>query len=193
MMIEGANADALKIVYNYPCKNDQCTYVASNIEDMRTHQTETGHKGEYQNIQFRKCEFCNSVFSSLSSLTMHKAAKHFSEAFKCDLCSSVFISSSSLANHKEEKHRPKVHKCELCNYCFPSTSSLKMHKKDEHGPSSKVHKCKLCNCFFPSTSALTKHKKEKHKPLEESLSVEIKVEEDLFKIDCDTETTGNIK
>lgn len=135
------------------------------------------------------CKLNKNQCDFVANLTTVGSHIDDSNTHLCRFCNSIFTSAKLLADHKEEKHKGKVYKCELCNSTLSSLSSFAMHNAEKHF--TTAFKCDLCSSLFISASALVMHKEKNHKTLEEkSISVEMKVEEDLFKINCDAEIKG---
>ncbi|XP_033126117.1 zinc finger protein 729-like isoform X2 [Anneissia japonica] len=143
---------------NFTC--DLCSAVCEEPGLYITHMHEVHHL-----LMFR-CDFCEKVFGTQSSLKKHLEVIHSMKSeYFCEYCAKVFIHEPSLKRHVEEVHEQKTLPCDICLKIFPSQRRLHEHMRTVHKiivskQSSVIEdlfKCKICNQEMASKGNLRRH------------------------------------
>jgi len=148
-----------------------CKRTLSSLGHLKEHQKV--HEVEH------KCKYCSKIFHKNSIMLKHIKSVHENPGnIKCDICEVIFSTQSSLNRHQKNhiKNRPKPFKCNKCDYATDRNSSLKGHlKAHEKGKCDKcntnLHKnrihdcrldCKFCGLKFSQAGHVTQHIKKHH-------------------------------
>ncbi|KAG1663662.1 Zinc finger protein 26 [Nymphon striatum] len=105
------------------------------------------------------CETCGCMFSSLSSLNVHRNL-HGEKKFFCKICDKRFHRKDLMQEH-ESVHGEASIECLVCNKMFKTKKSLEVHSNIHRGV--KRFKCKDCEKEFFQKGNLRKHL-ETHNP-----------------------------
>lgn len=105
------------------------------------------------------CEICGSMFSSTSSLNVHKNL-HGEKKFGCEVCGKRFHRKDLLLEHMAVHGQPEI-PCPVCSKLFKTKKSLDVHLLIHDG--IKRFKCPTCGKMFYQKGNLQKHE-ETHTP-----------------------------
>ena len=100
-----------------------CSHKAKRVDHLKFH-IETFHddvKREY------KCQDCEKVYNSKSSLGLHHNTVHRKMRYKCDICDYEATQKSHLNSHKKSIHEGIKYQCNECEKEFSQRSHLKSH------------------------------------------------------------------
>ena len=77
------------------------------------------------------CDKVLSTISARKKHVREKHPETLSDALKCNVCNDIFVTSSSLKHHKTLFHgdKPYQRTTKLCNICGTEVSSMKKHLK----------------------------------------------------------------
>uniref|UniRef100_T1JP49 Uncharacterized protein n=1 Tax=Strigamia maritima TaxID=126957 RepID=T1JP49_STRMM len=105
------------------------------------------------------CEICGSMFSSTSSLNVHKNL-HGEKKYACEVCDKRFHRKDLLLEHRAVHGEPDI-PCPVCGKMFKTKKSLDVHLLIHDGV--KRFKCQTCDKMFYQKGNLQKHE-ETHTP-----------------------------
>ncbi|XP_076361048.1 uncharacterized protein LOC143252584 isoform X1 [Tachypleus tridentatus] len=105
------------------------------------------------------CEVCGSMFSSTSSLNVHKNL-HGEKKFSCEVCGKRFHRKDLLLEHHAVHSEPSF-PCPTCGKFYKTKKSLDVHMLIHEG--LKRFKCSVCNKEFFQKGNLLKHQETHNK------------------------------
>ena len=104
-----------------------------------------------ENMPKHKCEICDTVFLSRTSIYEHNASIHSGNKFKCSICNCTYTSKHNLKIHTQFVHEKKiVHNCEFCDANFSRKCHLQRHISVVH--EERKFKCLHCDSSFVDKS-----------------------------------------
>ncbi len=73
-----------------------------------------------------KCENCDKVYKTKSSLQEHITIKHSRiQSLQCVKCDKYFLNEYSLKGHLYRSHPSKLHSCSFCGSSFKASLGIK--------------------------------------------------------------------
>ena len=109
-----------------------------------------------------KCDMCDKIYRSSSSVKRHIMKTHVKKGIKCRVCNELFKSMVELNNHKNTLHSKTTRPaCNHCEKTFKMPSDLLYHKIQLH--SEKGHTCEECKKAFTTDIKLQIHFSKRHK------------------------------
>ena len=107
-----------------------------------------------------KCKFCDTVWVSHLSLSLHLVVEHQSLLSVCDICGEIV---KGLKRHKQVVHE-KIYKyyCHLCAKPTNDKDNLNSHMINVHGIGEKMFKCDQCDKSFANKHILKHHYESHH-------------------------------
>ena len=141
-----------------------CGFETKIISTLKSH-TRIIHRKALRKT-FR-CEECNFVMRSRTSLTTHIQVKHLgNEEYSCSQCEFKSGYDSSLRKHMNYIHNAAQLKCDLCKWEGKGNRlKLSRHQKSAHQEikeNAKVHQCDLCENAYSRKEHLKKHREKTH-------------------------------
>ena len=134
------------------CRNKE------NKSTLKT-QSKTSIKVGKETRQFR-CDKCDKVYPTFSSLVRHQKIKHEKVKIKCDQCDKVFSDISAMRSHIKSTHLKIRYACDICDKLFVIRANLKIHKLSVHDktyPKKMDFKCEQCKKHFAYRATLKRH------------------------------------
>ena len=98
--------------------------------------------------------------SALVTHTVYKHKAVPKKSHKCDICDKIFPTPSSLESHIRTHTHAKPWICEKCGEGFSEARKLRYHQNKHEG--KQPFKCDICAVTFCSPNAVRKHKKRQH-------------------------------
>ncbi|XP_030380172.1 uncharacterized protein LOC115628282 [Scaptodrosophila lebanonensis] len=117
-----------------------------------------------------RCEDCGAAFTHLKTLREH-LCKQRSDHAKCDVCDRVCSSKSSLKLHMQTHQATKRLKCEFCDYDTNDHNALRRHRAThrerlgEAEREQKMYTCAHCDYKAIQSTAYQIHVQQKHPEL----------------------------
>ena len=165
---------------------DLCGKEYENNQKLRDHRR---YCRKSKQKEFKRCEFCNKTYSSLSLKSHIKAVHKKIKDHICETCGKPFFSKSDLRIHMavhfgnqlacdqcgktyRDKYRMKEHikiahegrrdyPCSHCGKAFPTRRYQKLHEDIVH-LGIKRHKCHLCSNAYGQSHELKSHYRRAH-------------------------------
>ena len=135
------------------------TTPASNIQEQRRDQFDTGTEGKYSikrtvisGTIYYCCSYCDKKYDTLHGLNNHHEKTH--PPVNCDVCNRSFSTPNSLIHHSYT-HLEQSFQCDLCEKSFPFKSQLENHIP-VHTQAVK-HRCDKCGKTFIRTGEYNIH------------------------------------
>jgi uncharacterized Zn-finger protein len=110
-----------------------------------------------------RCNQCEYVTATSSSLTVHQRRHTGEKPFKCDYpgCDSSFATSGTLTTHQRRHTGEKPFKCDYpgCDSSFATSGALTVHQRRHTG--EKPFKCDYpgCDSSFATSGKLIRHQR----------------------------------
>ncbi|XP_053308305.1 zinc finger protein 574 [Spea bombifrons] len=104
-----------------------------------------------------ECPDCHKVFSTETSLQVHRRIHTGERPYPCPDCGKAFRQSTHLKDHIRLHTGEKPFKCEVCGKAFAIMVRLSEHKRIHTG--ERPHVCPDCGRAYRSFSNLWKHRK----------------------------------
>ncbi|XP_077520152.1 uncharacterized protein LOC144129976 [Amblyomma americanum] len=123
------------------------------VNVLNTTGSESGTRKRDTTLTPLVCEICGSIFSSTSSLNVHKNL-HGEKRFQCDVCGKRFHRKDLLIEH-HAVHGDPTFPCPTCHKLFKTKKSLDVHTMIHSGV--KRFKCGVCGKEFFQKGNLQKH------------------------------------
>lgn len=121
------------------------------------------HKVLHEDNQEHKCDECNKIFKSKSSLATHVKMIHERACQQvCDICAKMFSSRSSLQSHYRSFHQYNANEAVECQVCGSILKDKYNHKRHMQRHMESCIPCDICGKECPNTKALRMHKKRSH-------------------------------
>jgi hypothetical protein len=106
-----------------------------------------------------KCDECESVLTTLSSLKIHKQHKHSNQKPHTCFCGKSYALKETLKSHIKNVHNlERRYKCTVCLKGFNSQPRLNDHFLNSHTEEKQKIPCDKCNKVFNSLRNLHTHK-----------------------------------
>jgi len=130
------------------CKT--CEDVQGSLLELREHERNCR--------QSATCELCGQVYSSASTLKVHKRTNHSDECFVCQEpdCRKRLKTKASLLDHMSSVHRnEKLYVCHGCGKNFKYRHQRRMCENKHVG--KFIHPCTLCDKKFNDKRRFQQH------------------------------------
>lgn len=131
------------------CKEDLCNHRKSSLTCTSTFE----------------CSVCNSIFSTIQSLRIHKydAHQNVKDMYNCIVCENKFTLPFKLSSHLKRYHVAYEHiDCTLCSKSVLGPEKLKIHKRKYHMRKKDPCTCLNCGKVFYCKDSLIRHEKSHH-------------------------------
>ncbi|GAB6018444.1 hypothetical protein CHUAL_000150 [Chamberlinius hualienensis] len=155
-----------KMEVKQPLKCSQCNYVTTRKDSFRNHLDVHDEQREYV------CEICTRHFRNRRRYASHvRSHKHPERLLKCERCDYVTSTRTTLTQHLASRHRVDAKgnalnadvKCAECDFVCVSKFQLRNHRVYKH--SIKPFKCAECEFSAVRKTLVEKHMQMKHKNL----------------------------
>lgn len=95
------------------------------------------------NERYYQCDLCSKNYICNAELKVHKQRIHSNKRLgvKCNICDQIFASTSSLKSHENEEHTKRYFKCIQCDYMSYSSLAIKVHQYQHTGKPYKCPLC----------------------------------------------------
>ena len=109
-----------------------------------------------------KCDKCDFVAKTTSSLKAHKTKTHAPNLHRCSFCEKTFRKKDDFKHHVIEKHSStkipdtQTYKCNSCEFIARNYKSLEVHLGKAH---TEIFECGLCENEFNNLECLEIHLK----------------------------------
>ena len=172
---------------NFFC--DHCPKSFIYKDSLKKHMDTVKEKERYQPKINIKCDYCEEVFETTSTVKSHYALEHPNKPmilpghkrYNCDLCDAFYFEDHCLKKHFKKIHKSESKQqllsipCDYCNEKFTASFFLKKHYKNLHpgqpiiaNGQNKYDCTKCCDFFF------WKHELDAHLNLEHGVEMEHK-------------------
>jgi ribosomal protein S27E len=139
-----------------------CNRSFSTNAKMRRH-----HRLQHQKEGGHKCNICEKLLATPSSLRRHLDTHSQEKQYQCDVCPKSYTSLKSLKSHKAADHPVNPLAPHVCKYCGKAFAKPKSGREHESrgcvkNPDFKYSHCPLCNTRFTRAKDVAKHLKKYH-------------------------------
>lgn len=134
----------------FPCQ--QCGKILSSQVNLNMHI-----KTVHDQIKDISCPHCDYSVSTRNAMLIHVKSAHLGVTHRCDKCDAVFSTFSSLHSHRlvHSQNRPFV--CQICGKGFKKRTHCETHTLNIH--STSTYTCEDCGKTFKSEQYLLDHMK----------------------------------
>ncbi|XP_072014089.1 uncharacterized protein [Amphiura filiformis] len=143
-----------------------CAFCDAQVlrDEYKEHCKNAGHEDLVQQKTFGfKCNICDKVMMSSTSLADHKYIHTGQRPHKCPMCSFRSRRKGDIAIHIKRHLGIKPFKCDQCDATFVKKSSLKRHLGTHLGKDRpRDIKCDLCDATFFNRVILRIHHRNVH-------------------------------
>ncbi|XP_069497040.1 zinc finger protein 574-like [Ambystoma mexicanum] len=115
-------------------------------------------------IKSFECPDCLKMFSTETSLHVHRRIHTGERPYPCQDCGKAFRQSTHLKDHMRLHTGEKPFKCDVCGKAFTIAMRLSEHRRIHTG--ERPYTCAECGKAYRSFSNLWKHKKTHRSPLQ---------------------------
>ncbi|XP_026668178.1 zinc finger protein 62 homolog [Ceratina calcarata] len=138
-----------------------CKICGKLVKDVANHEWRHEMTATKASSRRYRCTLCPKKFSTRNNLDNHLLLHR--DGFKCNHCDEIHQSQSSLVRHKAAKHRTTVMTCPVCERSFNSSSNLHQHVLTHAG--IRPYRCDICDEDFTQRSSMLRHRRTHPGPL----------------------------
>ena len=141
-------------------KNGYNRRSASYIADQTLNNYIPARDEHGSNKKLHKCEECEAIYKSQSSLWRHASSKHKGNYYSCKYCGYKATRQSHRKTHQESIHEGIKYSCEYCGFKASQQSNIKRHQDSVH--KGVKFSCDKCDNHFTLQDSLKTHIKSVH-------------------------------
>ncbi len=125
----------------YVC--DVCHKGFNRSDELNVHQ-------QLHTNRIYSCQFCDKIYTYLSSLNRHTNEVHKINQYICSFpnCDKSFSTKVDLTSHIHNIHH--VIQCETCNFISDTIDNMTQHVDNHH--TKKIHNCPCQDCSYTTTN-----------------------------------------
>ena len=132
---------------------EECSYTTKWSEELQRHSKK--HNGKMIH-----CDQCESLYSTMRELRLHKDSKHDMVEYNCDKCDYKAHTSRSMKFHEKKIHEGIRFPCQFCDYKATKKANLRIHQNSVH--SKMRYECQFCKFVDAQMSRVRLHERRQH-------------------------------